>query len=135
MIGLPYSGKTTRAKSMGHPIVSPDQIRIATYGRRYWSPGEAMVWAIAHIMVRSLFSAGHSNVILDACNNTKKRRDAWLCRDHEEPQWGRQFHWIDTPYEECIVRAKANTDSQIIQVIERMRNEFEPVVREEEDAG
>ena len=77
MVGLPRSGKSTWAKKAGHPIVSPDAIRLALHGQRFISEAEPFVWAIAKAMVRALFLAGHSAVILDATNNTRKRRDEW----------------------------------------------------------
>ncbi len=31
MVGLPRSGKTTRARQIDHPIVNPDSIRLALH--------------------------------------------------------------------------------------------------------
>ena len=115
MIGLPRSGKSTRAKELGYPIVSPDSIRLALHGQRWRSESEPMVWAIAHVMVGSLFQAGHRDVILDACNVTPERRKEW-----ESPEWVCVFHVISTPKEICSMRALDSGKGDLLPVIERM---------------
>lgn len=114
-VGLPRSGKTTWAQQQMAPIVSPDQIRYALHGQRYQALAEPMVWAIARIMVRALFLAGHESVILDATSITRKRRDDW-----RDPEWEVLFHELGTSAEECVRRAKALNDDYILPVIERM---------------
>jgi predicted kinase len=124
-VGLPRSGKTTYARSTGHPIVNPDSIRLALHGRRFEALAEPFVWASAKLMVRSLFLAGHSRVIVDATNTTRKRRDEW-----KSPDWRTAFHVIDTPAAECIRRAVEIGDAEIIPIIERMAAQWEPPVEE-----
>jgi predicted kinase len=121
-VGLPYSGKTTWARTMIHPIVSPDSIRLSVTGKRFHSPIEPLVWVIANVMVRSLFAAGHSFVILDATNISKKRREAWV-----SSEWNTQFKIFDTSKEECVRRAVENSDTDIIPIIDRMAKEHEPL--------
>lgn len=121
-VGLPRSGKSTWAKAQGHPIVSPDSIRLALHGLRFKKEAEPMVWAIAKYMVHSLFLAGHNTVILDSTNTTNKRRDEWASE-----LWERQFQVIDTSATVCIERANSEGDKEIIPVIERMGKQFEPV--------
>lgn len=114
MVGLPFSGKTTWAKSAGGcPIVNPDSIRLALHGQSYIESAEPYVWAIAHTMVLALFLAGHNTVILDACNNTRKRREEWISE-----QYATVFKVIDTPAEVCLERAVHRPE--MIPVIERM---------------
>lgn len=127
-VGLPRSGKTTWAMAQGCPVVNPDAIRIATYGDQFWAPGEEQVWATAWVMMRSLFIAGHEKVIIDATNTTKKRRDFWVRDTGEVWQIGTEFqiHMVDTSEEECIQRAMEEGDNQIIPVIKRMSEQFEP---------
>jgi predicted kinase len=116
LVGLPYSGKSTWARAhLSWPVVAPDQIRIALHGHRYEPRGEAFVWAIAKVMVRALFGAGHNTVIFDACNVSETRRQEW-----ESPDWAIQYVVIDTPVQTCIDRALAVGDKDIIPVIERM---------------
>src|SRR5262245_15450491 len=87
---------------------------------------EPFVWATARAMVAALFHAGHSTVILDACNNTHKRRDEW-----RSMEWDIIFKVINTPAEIRIERARGEGDQQIIQVIERMAAEHESLGEEE----
>lgn len=77
-----------------------------------------MVWVIAEIMVKALFKAGHNVVIVDATNNTAKRRVFW------ERQLGNtariEPEIFNASAEECIKRARLIDDEEIIPVIERM---------------
>jgi predicted kinase len=126
LVGLPRSGKSTWAKTTGHPIVSPDAIRLAVHGQRFIAEAEPFVWAIAKAMVRSLFLAGHHTVILDATNNTRKRRLEWISKD-----WETVFKVVDTPDFVCIERARAEGDEYIVDVIKRMSAEHEPLGEDE----
>ena len=125
-IGLPYSGKTTIAKTREMPIVCPDTIRIALHGHKFIPEAEGIVWAIAKIMVMALFLSGHNDVILDATNGTVKRRKEWVSK-----KWVTYFVQIDTPKEECIKRATEAGDLEIIPIIEKMALEFEPYNKDE----
>lgn len=87
-----------------------------------------MVWAMAKLMVASLFEAGHQTVILDATNITRKRRDDW-----EDSRWKRQLWTFRATTEECIERARKTDRLDIIPVIERMASEYEPVTLDEQD--
>lgn len=122
MVGLPRSGKSTWAKSHGAPMVNPDSIRIALHGNRFIASAEPMVWAIAKYMVESLFEAGHETVILDATNTTEARRSAW-----KSDKWECSFKVINTSRDECVQRAFAENDKDIIPIINSMAEKFEPV--------
>lgn len=113
--GLPRSGKTTWARAQAFPIVNPDSIRLALHGQRFVALAEPFVWATAKVMVRALFLAGHETVILDATNTTEKRRAEW-----NSPEWQTELHVVDTPADECIRRATAEGDLEIIPIIKRM---------------
>jgi predicted kinase len=121
MVGLPRSGKSTVARAMGHPIVSPDAIRLAMHGQRYAMLEEPRVWQTAQLMVRALFLAGHPTVILDATNGTRQRREAW-----RSDQWERVFHVVETDAEICRQRARAAADHEIVPIIDRMARAWEP---------
>ena len=127
MVGLPRSGKTTIARGLREPIVNPDAIRLSLHGQAYMREVEDLVWSFARLMVRSLFGAGHTTVIVDATNNTRKRRDAW----RNDDEWNLEYHVLDTSAEVCIQRAKDTDREDIIPVIERMAEEHEPVSDEE----
>lgn len=127
-VGLPRSGKTTWARQHGAPIVNPDSIRLALHGERFIAKAEPFVWAIAHAMVRALFLAGHSVVILDATNTTKKRRDEW-----KSDEWVTMFKVIPTTRDECLYRANRNMDDEIIPIINKMAAQFEPLDENEQE--
>lgn len=128
MVGLPRSGKTTRARQMGYPIVNPDSIRLAMHGQRFAALAEPMVWAVAKIMVRALFLAGHDMVTLDATNTTRKRRDEW-----KSSEWARTFDVVSASAEVCRERAMEANDTEILPVIDRMAAAWEPIAADEVD--
>ena len=130
-VGLPRSGKSTWARDRGIPIVNPDSIRLALHGQRYQVLAEDFVWAIAKVMVRALFTAGHSAVIVDATNTTRKRRDFW-----QDKGWNTEFKRIGasecvntalSDFGLCIERAKAEGDADILPVFKRMADQYEPL--------
>jgi predicted kinase len=123
-VGLPYSGKSTWARTQGYPIVCPDEIRTALHGHRFIHEAEPFVWAIATVMVRSLFGSGHRFVILDACNTTTKRREAWYSASNE---WALRFKSFDADAATCLARAESAGDSEIQPIIENMARRFEPL--------
>ena len=126
LVGLPRSGKTSWARGLSYPIVNPDSIRLAMHGQRYLDLLEPLVWLAAKWMVKSLFLAGHTHVVIDATNMTRKRRDAW-----QSPDWRAMFKRIETPANECLRRAEAAGDKDIIPVIMRMDGEYEPLEPDE----
>jgi predicted kinase len=119
-VGLPRSGKSTWARQQPYPIVNPDAIRLALYGQAFIADAEQMIWAMARYMVKALFLAGHTTVILDATNVTKKRRDEW----QDTLLWATNYKVFNTSKEECIERAKSNNRIDLISVINRMADEF-----------
>jgi predicted kinase len=129
LVGLPRSGKTTAAMTMaagGGAIVSPDAIRLNLHGQNFYPAAEPLVWAIAQTMVRALFAAGHAIVYLDACNVTKARRAEW-----KSSTWRRKFVVLDTTREVCIIRAIDENRTDLLPVIERMAEEYEPPSEDE----
>ena len=123
MVGLPRSGKSTWARNMmeskGWPIVNPDSIRLSLHGQRFVASAEPFVWAIARVMVESLFTAGHTRVILDATNTVAAHRRQW------NGSWRLAHKVIDTSASECIARAQ--NDQEIISVIAKMAQEYDPL--------
>lgn len=133
-VGLPRSGKSTWAlkasEQHGWPIVNPDSVRLALHGQRYQQEAEDFVWAITKTMVRALFLAGHTGVIIDATNTTEKRRKVWMPREGD--LWGATYFVpILTKKEECIQRAHDSRDAIIVPVIERMAEAFQVLTPEE----
>ena len=130
MVGLPYSGKTTQALKLGLPIVSRDAVTLALHGERFLYAADWLVWPMAVLMVRALFEAGHTHVIVNATNNTVKRRQFWV----DAGDWEVQYQIIDTTEKLCIQRAQQAEDTEIIPVIARMASGHEPVTSDEESA-
>jgi len=131
MVGLPRSGKTTRARKLSSdlnaPLVSPDAIRRVITGRAYHQNSEPLVWGVAKTMVQSLFEAGHGTVIVDACNNTKARRDEWRFG-----HWKTELHVVATPASVCRQRAVDScADPNLLSVIDRMAVSYEPPDKDE----
>ena len=119
-VGLPRSGKTTWARESGHPVVCPDSIRLALHGQAFFWPAEPFVWAMAYLMVDSLFRSGHSVVVVDATNVSAKRRDEWTRR------WpNSRFEVFETPPAVCMQRAHETNRPELIPVIARMAGEWD----------
>ncbi len=127
--GLPQSGKSTWARSTGHPIVSPDALRWALTGRRWYAPMEHQVWAMARTMVRALFLAGNKTVILDSTSCTRKQRDQF--RSDEMVMWDCQYVSFDTIPYVCKERARLS-HPELVPVIDRMARIWESI---EDDEG
>lgn len=117
-VGLPRSGKSTWAQKQHVPIVNPDSIRLAVHGQPFYAPAEPYVWTIAKTMVLSLFLAGHDQVILDATNATKSRREQWL-----STEWKTRCVVFDTPADICLERAGENAG--LVGVITRMSKDWQ----------
>ncbi len=121
-VGLPRSGKTTWARGTGHPIVSPDSVRLALHGQRFAAQAEPFVWAIARLMAEALFLAGHGTVVVDATNVSVKRRDQWR---EWFPNADLVLHVIPTGPDVCLTRAAQAGDDAIMPVINRMAREWD----------
>jgi len=119
-VGLPRSGKSTWAKTTGYPIVNPDAIRLALHGKRFLALSEPWVWVIAYTMVAALFRAGNETVLVDATNVTEKRREEWKGRYQNV-----ELKIFDTSPQECIRRARAEGDEEIVPIIKRMASEWD----------
>lgn len=124
MMGLPRSGKSTIARTLGHPIVSPDAIRMVMYGQPLLVEREPEVWREASFMVDVLFQAGHETVVLDATNVTRHNRNFWLSHEDYGAQgpgkWENHILIVSTPVEVCLDRARALGQDYLLPVIEAM---------------
>ena len=118
-VGLPRSGKSTWAMEQDVPVVCPDAIRLALHGTAWSSSAEPIVWVIAKYMVRALFFAGHSVVILDATNHTIERRIEWV-----DYLWVCKYKVFETDMAECVSRAVSSDKDYLVPVISKMSNEI-----------
>lgn len=118
MIAASRSGKSTYANKWINEgekrvIVCSDDIRHALHGNRYSTYAETMVFAIKHVMIRSLLSRGFT-VLVDGTHTSEISITRLLEIDpNAEPIL------IRTPKEECINRAKKLGQDDLIPVIER----------------
>ena len=115
MMGLPRSGKTTIARTLGCPIVNPDMIRLAIHGKPFIPEAEGSVWAVAMLMVKYFFLMGHNTVVFDATNTTYVRRDAL-----QSSCWTTEFYEINTHVEDCKKRAYDGNRLDLVPIITRM---------------
>lgn len=130
-VGLPRSGKSTWSEKfrtdMGAVIVNPDSVRLALYGQPFISSAESIVWATVELMINSLFLAGHKIIVLDATNVKKADRKKWI----RPSKWRHVFVNFDTPQDVCIARAIEGGREDLVPVIEKMSEQFEPVTEDE----
>ena len=125
MVGLPRGGKTTVVKKLLErhraAVVNPDAVRLAIHGQAYVQSAEDFVWATTRAMVRALVLSGHDLIIIDACNTSRKRRDAWK-------YLGMEFDIglieVKEDTEVCLKRAEGNEDLK--KAIVRMAGNYEP---------
>jgi predicted kinase len=104
--------------------VGPDSIRLALYGMPFQKEAEGFVWAIAKVMVGSLFLAGHDTVIMDATNTTIARQEDWndvAERFTAEVRY-KVFYTMDMT---CKERAVKSQKEYLIPVIDRMTENWE----------
>jgi predicted kinase len=102
-------------------VVNPDSIRLALHGQVFQTEAEGFVWAIAKVMVRSLFLSGHDTVVLDATNTTIKRQEDWNDTEGSLAEYTVKFKVFHTPAGECKKRAVEDGKEFLIPVIDRMR--------------
>jgi predicted kinase len=130
-VGLPRSGKTTLCRLVsdrkGWAIVSPDAFRVAIHGKRFDPDREPEVWSAVRVTIDSLFLAGTSRILFDACNTSRKRRDGLRCNP-AVVAYELAFHDMMVPAVTCAGRAEWDEDGEILPVIARMASEFEPLV-------
>lgn len=137
-VGLSNSGKSTWAfnewkrlnTDYGNLIdggcwcarVNRDTIHVDLHGKRYNPAYNDEVSRIEVKRTERHFDNGYNIVIIDACHHKRKYRNRWreICAEHG---WELQFKIFDTPVEECIQRALAKGDFEIIPVIEKQASE------------
>lgn len=124
MVGLPRSGKSTIVEALriktGAPVVRRDAIRLAVHGQRYEAQAEPLIKTFDIYMIRSLFLAGHPLVICDETNYSQAARDHM-----RDDNWETVFYHVGTGPDECIRRALATNQSDLVPVIIGMNKRWE----------
>lgn len=130
MVGLPRSGKSTRAMQLSialhAPVVERDSIRLALYGLPYRPEGEGMVKALDDLFIKTLFHTGYTTVIVDETNFSKAARQRRI-----HPDWETSFVVVDTPADVCKERAIITGQEYLLSVIDEMHARYEPLGPEE----
>lgn len=121
MVGIPGSGKSTYATTLGCTVVCPDTIREV---HRVGSP-EA--FAIARQQIKKALEAGEE-VVFDATNTLRQYRADMIAAG--KPCADKTICvWMDMPLAVCIVRHLERMKSGVrttllIEVIERMSSQL-----------
>lgn len=102
-------------------IVCSDDIRLALHGQRYEPLAETMVFAIKHIMIRAHIARG-STVIVDGTHSTEVSIQRLLEIDR-----GAVAITFDTPMEECIRRANATGQMDLVGPIQRINQQIQKI--------
>ena len=117
MCGLPRSGKTTWIKNNnkeGVIILSADTLRHLIYNQDFWKDGENLVWAIRDIMLKAVLEQG-ADVIIDETNTMVSRRKPIIALA-KKYGYTINCYAIDTDAENCIQRAVANKQEELIKM-------------------
>lgn len=114
LAGLPRSGKSTRVRELGLPVLNPDTLRLCYYGKRFDIAGEKGMWDVARRLADRFRREGVAEIAIDATNATEARRAMWL-----GPYDG-EVEAVRTPVEECVRRAHATGMPDLVPVIESM---------------
>lgn len=103
--GLPGSGKTTWAKTLGYPRLSRDSVRDALHGNRAHMPDQEHEVTIAqHAAVAALLRAGRT-VVVDDTNIAQRDLMLWEeLADRTAAQLIVADQFLLVPMEECIRR-------------------------------
>lgn len=131
MVGLPRSGKSTwigktRNKEV---IISADRLRLEMYGQRFFSGGEAFVWATRDVLLKIILDQG-LDIIIDDTNITIERRKN-IIKLAKKYGYNVSCIFINTPSEVCISRAIDTEQHDLIPVIENMNSLLELPTMEE----
>lgn len=138
LVGLPGSGKSTKAKEWVERwpggevvIVSSDSIRKELWGDESIQEEPAKVFEVAHSRIRKYLKEGY-DVIFDATNLSAKRRIALL---HQIDSWGidcgKGCAVIGATIEECIDHQNDRDRKVPVEVIWKMARSFQVPLKSE----
>ena len=87
MMGIPASGKSTLANSLGIRVLASDELRLQ---HPEISPTSTQIWTMMQNMLRQCIE-NNEDVVIDATNVSVKDRDRWLSVIKEEKEKGFQI--------------------------------------------
>ena len=126
MVGLPGSGKSTRAKELAATgkctILSSDSIRKELSGSEQDQTQNDKVFKLLYQRMNEFLSKGES-VIIDATNTTMKSRKRILS-ECKFPCY-KEVQLVATPTEECFHRDRFREKSVGIEVIKKFEGSFQ----------
>lgn len=126
-MGLPLSGKSTWAHEQRDftTIICPDTYRTALHGQEFVASAEPFVWACVHLSSRALLEDG-ARVLVDATNVRAAHREPWikLARDFDLPL---EIFLFGADAQTCAFRARAEGRENMVPIIERMVDSWEPM--------
>ena len=106
MMGLPASGKSTLANSLGKKVLASDVIRLQ---HPELSSTSTTIWTMMKKMLRQCIE-NDGDVVIDATNVSVKDRDRWLSVIKKEKAKGFQIftslYIMTTPKDVCLERNK-----------------------------
>ena len=127
MIGLPASGKSTKAQELAREynatIFSSDELRKEWYGDESIQGDNTKLFNTLHQQIKTHLKNGYS-AILDSTNLSYKRRMTFLSELKHIP-CEKICVLMATPYEECLKRNAERERKVPVDVIERMYRSFD----------
>lgn len=129
MVGLPASGKTTTAYTLGAIVRSSDELRSSLLGDVDDQRHNKEIFDLLHSLIKADVFSG-TDVVYDATNIHSRYRREFLESLSLLP-CKKVCIYVDTPYDECLSRNAKRERKVPIEVLERMRNRFTPPVMDE----
>ncbi len=112
-IGLPFSGKSTLARTLAGALPAESIVLDMMTGETVTDPDDASAWIeryhLAHERIRGALGRGEF-VVFDAVNHRRHQRDR-LRRIVNAAATGVRFIWLDVPVEVALARLRRNRQS------------------------
>lgn len=122
LVGLPASGKTTLAYTMGATVRSSDELRSSLLGDIDDQSHNKEIFDLLHSLIKADIFNG-VDVVYDATNIYSYYRREFLKSLSLLP-CKKVCIYLDTPYNECLSRNAKRERKVPIEVMDKMRNRF-----------
>lgn len=129
MVGLPASGKTTTALTLGAVVRSSDDLRSSLLGDVDDQSHNKEIFDLLHSLIKADVFSG-IDVVYDATNIHSRYRREFLESLSLLP-CKKVCIYMDTPYDECLSRNDKRERNVPVEVMERMRDRFALPVMDE----